>query len=291
MNKNEAPDIEEIGERIKKLKPIVILFHSQKNKHFIEETKNRIKGSTTHLYIEDLTLTFEYKTTLPGDSFNISKPQEIIEFYTQKLYNSTKELEISNFLHQRGCVHFDNFQYELCENDFKESLKFNINNGLLYMDFCDLYLLQNKFEDGILMAEKSIFLQPNLALGRKFHLKLAYMGLAQCFIELGREDEALKCYHQSIIIDPYFLEGYYDMGYVYKRIFEDNTSAFYCFTFVISVAELMSEIDDVNSLYFAHRYRGEILIESGREEEGFEDLYETINLNPGNHQNLVTISR
>jgi tetratricopeptide (TPR) repeat protein len=98
-------------------------------------------------------------------------------------------------------------------------------------------------------------------------------------------EEALKCYNQSIIIDPYFLEGYYDMGFAYKRIFENNSSAMDCFSFVIDVAKLMDEIDDICSLSFAYRYRGEILIETGFDKEGFEDLYEAINISPGNPNN------
>jgi tetratricopeptide (TPR) repeat protein len=164
--KFESPDHEEIKERIKNLKPIVKPFFSQKKKrHIIHEIKNRFKSSTTHKFHNNLTLSFENKLTLPDETFDIKKPHEIIKFYTQKLYESTNDLEIAQNLHQRGCVYFDNFEYELCENDFKESLKYNLNNGLLYFDFCDLLSLQNKYEEGILMAEKSIFLLPNFSLG------------------------------------------------------------------------------------------------------------------------------
>jgi hypothetical protein len=110
-------------------------------------------------------LILESKTTLPGIEFDQNNPKEIINFYTQKLYTATNELEISFFLHQRGCVNFDIQEYELCENDFRESLKYNINNPLLYFDYCDLCCVLQRYEEGIQFAQKSIFLQSDFPLG------------------------------------------------------------------------------------------------------------------------------
>jgi hypothetical protein len=111
--------------------------------------------------------------TLPeGIQLKKNNPTEIIKFYTQRLYCATNDLEIAHFLHQRGCVNFDNFEYELCENDFKESLKYNMNNALLYFDLCDLCCVQSKHLEGIEFAKKSIFLQPDFPLGLIFEIKL-----------------------------------------------------------------------------------------------------------------------
>jgi tetratricopeptide (TPR) repeat protein len=99
------------------------------------------------------------------NSIQLSKKHEIIKFYTEKLYTSKEKLEVANYLHLRGCVYFDSFEYDFCEHDFVESLKYNEENALLYFDFSDLCVIQKRFKEGIYFGEKSISLNPNFPLG------------------------------------------------------------------------------------------------------------------------------
>jgi tetratricopeptide (TPR) repeat protein len=121
-----------------------------------------VKGSVHH---SNRSVILDYKTTLPGIQFNIKKKHEIIKFYTQKLYTSTEKSDIAKFLHLRGCVYLDYFEYDLCENDYLESLTFNKENALLYYDLCDLCIIQKRYKEGIEFGEKSISLNSNFPLG------------------------------------------------------------------------------------------------------------------------------
>jgi hypothetical protein len=136
--------------------------NSKKKKKKIYETSNRIKGSLSHT---NGTLLVDYKTTLPGDQFTFQKKHEIIKFYTEKLYSSTDKFEVANFLHLRGCVYLDSYEYDLCEHDFNDSLKYNPENALLYFDICDLCCIRLRHKEGLLFGEKSILLNPYFPFG------------------------------------------------------------------------------------------------------------------------------
>jgi tetratricopeptide (TPR) repeat protein len=95
----------------------------------------------------------------------MEETQKIIHFYTEKLFASTTKQEVAFYFHQRGCVYFDRFQYDLCENDFMESLKHDDTSASLYYDLCDLYCIFERHKEAIEFGEKSIKLDPSNPLG------------------------------------------------------------------------------------------------------------------------------
>jgi tetratricopeptide (TPR) repeat protein len=166
MSTQELSEIDnyEILEKVSTLPLIVINNPSEFQKTHIQpnvEIEKRFKISLSH----PLKYVLEAKTTLPNSNFSFKDHQKIIKFYTDKLLASKTNEEVSFFLHQRGCVYFDSFQYELCENDLMESLKYNEKSASLQFDLCDLNCILKRFNESIKFGLKSIELDPTNPLG------------------------------------------------------------------------------------------------------------------------------
>jgi tetratricopeptide (TPR) repeat protein len=107
---------------------------------------------------------FDSKTTLPSDSFQPKDFQKLISFYTQKLLKSKSKEELSEYYHLRGCVYFDNFQYEPALFDFQHAENIETNNPVLYYDLACAYKVLSEFERCELKVLKSLELFPDFLL-------------------------------------------------------------------------------------------------------------------------------
>eukprot|EP01080_Neovahlkampfia_damariscottae_P003547 gene3547-6282_t len=260
----KLPDLKAIEDVVSQLQPLKT--HLKPN---YGETQFRIKESRSHA---NGNYFFELKSTSPDQKYTMENPSKLIDFYTSKLYSATEKSEVGYYLHQRGCVYFDTYEYELCENDFKESLKYNPNNSLLYFDYCDLCCIFKKFEEGLIYGMKSIEINPNFP--------TVYISLAACYNAMESYENSLKYCNEAIKLDPYYIGGYYEIAFTYRHKLKDVESSFSYFTFAIDVSKLLAVIDDKMALSISYRSRGSIYFERDETELGLKDLEMAILFDP-----------
>ena len=270
----KLPDKNEIELRIKNLPNLKLMQQANNQETYSNpvygEAQKRMKESRSH---SEGSYFFELKSTSPSPNYTIKNYSELINFYTEKLYKAENEIDIGFYLHQRGCVYFDTFQYELSENDFKESLKYNPKNSMLYYDLCDLCCIFKNYKEGLIYGNKSIEINPNFP--------TVYISLAACYNALNLFDFALMCCNESIKLDPYYIGGYYEIAFTYKHKLFDTETAFSYFTFAIDVSKLLPIIDDKMALSISYRGRGSIYFERDQNELGLNDLELAISYDPG----------
>jgi hypothetical protein len=89
---------------------------------------------------------------------------------------------------------------------------------------------------------------------------------------------------KSIHLDPYFMDGYYEMGYIYKCLLGKNENALLCYLCVVKISELLPSIRDKTLLYISYQNIGSILLKKKQRSEKFEGLKylnNAISENPG----------
>eukprot|EP01080_Neovahlkampfia_damariscottae_P011678 gene11678-4913_t len=251
MSEEEYSNLEKMISKLANIKT-----HEFNNK----EINQRIKQSKNHIqrYI------FECKTTIPQENNENENPIEIIKYYTSKLFSSKTKEEFSYFLHQRGCVYFDNFEYELCENDFKESLKYNPKNPILLLDYSDLLCVFLDFQKSIDCCLESIKYDPTIP--------ISYVALAESYCALDEYDLAIEYSKKSLSIDPYYLAGYYELGFIYYHRIKDPKKALIYLNAAVDISKKISIIKDKKLISTAYRIRANIYFDEFDYSEGMKNL-------------------
>eukprot|EP01080_Neovahlkampfia_damariscottae_P012566 gene12566-6386_t len=256
----ETPDANKVKKMISNLK--------RKEKQGSEkygEVEKRIKNSRTHLERNsERSYYFELKSTTPDENYTLENSKQLINYYTQKLYTATKKTEVAYFLHQRGCVYFDTYEYDLAETDFKESLKYNPQNSWLFYDYCDLCCIFGRKQESLECGLKSIEINPQFP--------TVYISLATCYNSLDQPQNALECCFEAIKLDSYYIGSYYEMAYTYQYKLFDVDSAFEYYTFAIEVSKLLDEIDEKMALSITYRSRASVYCEQREFNLSLKDL-------------------
>jgi hypothetical protein len=98
---------------------------------------------------------------------------------------------------------------------------------------------------------------------------------------LHQYENALKSCVKSIHLDPYFVCGYYEMGYIYRHLLNMDDNAMICYSCVIQISGLLPKVEDVTVLSISHQNVGSILL-NNKNREGLNHLNNAIAINPSN---------
>jgi tetratricopeptide (TPR) repeat protein len=186
------------------------------------------------------------KTTLPNSNFISNDHKKIINFYTKKLLESKTNKEVSFFFHQRGCVYFDTFQYELCENDYMNSLKYYDKSASLHFDLCGLNSILNRNQESIEFGEKSIELDSSNV--------SVYAVLAGVYSKLGELEKSMEYCKLALELDPYCLIAYHILANTYLKQ-ENHENALFYFTMAIDTSKKILKPNDNRFVAVAYRLR------------------------------------
>jgi tetratricopeptide (TPR) repeat protein len=95
----------------------------------------------------------------------------------------------------------------------------------------------------------------------------------------------MECCKESIIIDPYFTSGYYQMAQLYRE-FENTEIPMEYFKLVIEVSKFIPQIEVKNTLALAYKHLGEMHFVENKFGEGFKYYETAIIINPGTFNSI-----
>eukprot|EP01080_Neovahlkampfia_damariscottae_P007318 gene7318-11637_t len=243
-----------------------------------EIVNNRVQTQISH---EKLTFYFEAKTTLPKDqNFKLQDTTKLLNYYTQILYQSQNEKELSKNYHLRGSIYFDSFDYYLALNDFLEAEKFDKENSVLYYDIACVHVSLDDKEKYLSYLLKSLEIDPDFVYANEnlsyyYHMKEDY-------------DKALYYLEKCIKKDPYYLSGYKSIAFVYSELDNKQKQKEY-YQKIIDIHENKKSEDHMTASIAYHEYANILYYDEENTEKAFLYYDKSISIFP--HFSLNWFSR
>ncbi len=98
-----------------------------------------------------------------------------------------------SYYYTLGWLYNDNEQYDEAEEILKKAVAYDPEVAKSFEELAYTYLKLEKYNDGVLQANKAILLNPKSSLG--------YHYLANCYMGLGQKDKAMNAYNKLKAFD------------------------------------------------------------------------------------------
>jgi tetratricopeptide (TPR) repeat protein len=107
-----------------------------------------------------------------------------------------------------------------------------------------------------------------------------YVSVAEIFSAMNEPNKAIEMCNRAIVVDPYYIAGYYELGFLYAIRLEDNENGIFYFNLAVDVSKKIQNLRDTKLVSGSYRIRSKLNFDTGESYLGMNDLEMSLYFSP-----------
>jgi tetratricopeptide (TPR) repeat protein len=109
---------------------------------------------------------------------------------------------------------------------------------------------------------------------------VVYVSVAEIFSAMNESVKAIEMCNRAVDVDPYYIAGYYELGFLYAMRLEDNENGIFYFDLAIEVSKKIKFLRDTKLVSGSYRIRSKLYFDKGEGFFGMNDLEMSLYYSP-----------